>query len=139
MLLPFAFPYVPGHNWVYLLVVYEVYHTIHIYIHFFCRCSFCNKGFSTNFYLKQHERIHNGQKPYKCPMCEQSFKQLSHVQQHVRTHTGVRPYKCNWPGCGKAFLQQSHLKSHIARHSPKYCGQQSPVCYNFLTALLCFV
>lgn len=83
------------------------------------RCGFCNKGFSTNFYLKQHERIHNGQKPYKCPMCDHSFKQLSHVQQHVRTHTGVRPYKCHWPGCGKAFLQQSHLKSHIARHSPK--------------------
>nr|XP_039262980.1 zinc finger protein 420-like isoform X2 [Styela clava] len=82
------------------------------------RCSFCGKGFSTNFYLKQHERIHNGQKPYKCPMCEHSFKQLSHVQQHVRTHTGVRPYKCHWPDCGKAFLQQSHLKSHVERHSP---------------------
>lgn len=90
------------------------------------RCSFCNKGFSTNFYLKQHERIHNGQKPYKCPMCEQSFKQLSHVQQHVRTHTGVRPYKCHWPGCGKAFLQQSHLKSHIARHSPKQTNGLRP-------------
>nr|CAB3267927.1 zinc finger protein squeeze [Phallusia mammillata] len=83
------------------------------------RCNFCSKGFSTNFYLKQHERIHSGQKPYKCPMCDNSFKQLSHVQQHVRTHTGVRPYKCHWPGCGKAFLQQSHLKSHEARHTPK--------------------
>lgn len=39
-------------------------------------CQYCGKQFSKNCLLIRHERIHNGQKPFKCDRCDRSFAQV---------------------------------------------------------------
>lgn len=39
-------------------------------------CQYCGKQFAKNCLLIRHERIHNGQKPFKCDSCDQCFAQV---------------------------------------------------------------
>ena len=41
-------------------------------------CKYCNKKFTALSDLKQHEMIHNGEKPFICTICDKNYtpKQL---------------------------------------------------------------
>ncbi|KFM12739.1 PR domain zinc finger protein 12, partial [Pygoscelis adeliae] len=41
-----------------------------------------------------HMRIHTLDKPFVCRFCNRRFSQSSTLRNHVRLHTGERPYKC---------------------------------------------
>ena len=44
--------------------------------------------------MKQHERIHTGEKLLVCSVCEKKFTTRQALLHHVVVHTGERPFQC---------------------------------------------
>lgn len=53
-------------------------------------CPTCGKSFSRKMLLKQHQRVHTGERPYQCPECGKSFADRSNMSLHARLHTGIK-------------------------------------------------
>ncbi|XP_065189965.1 zinc finger protein 678-like [Sycon ciliatum] len=79
------------------------------------RCQFCQKEFKDASHLREHERVHTGDRPFKCDLCEKSFTCSSSLCVHKRTHTGDRPFKCDV--CGKSFSRSNTLCVHKRTHT----------------------
>jgi len=79
------------------------------------QCTWCPKRFVTTGHLKQHIRIHTGDRPFKCSWCNKAFAQCGDLKRHERIHTGEKPFKCLT--CGKAFAQCGNLKKHERTHN----------------------
>lgn len=50
------------------------------------RCDVCNQLYSRKDNLRAHQRVHNGEKPYKCSDCNASFRWLGALRTHQITH-----------------------------------------------------
>uniref|UniRef100_UPI00358ED8EC zinc finger E-box-binding homeobox 1-like isoform X2 n=1 Tax=Myxine glutinosa TaxID=7769 RepID=UPI00358ED8EC len=47
------------------------------------RCSVCSKAFKYKHHLKEHFRIHSGEKPYECPNCKKRFSHSGSYSSHI--------------------------------------------------------
>ena len=79
------------------------------------QCKVCDQYFVSPSKLKNHFRMHTGERPYQCKVCEKVFSQLSSLKRHSRIHTGDRPYTCKV--CDKNFASSSTLKVHMLVHN----------------------
>merc|ERR1719233_926441 len=92
----------------------------------------CDKKFQWKRDMKQHERIHTGEKLLVCSVCEKKFTTRQALLHHVVVHTGERPFQC--AVCGNRFTQPANLRTHVKkRHNYsvesnkqnkcEYCGE----------------
>ncbi|XP_022655702.1 zinc finger and BTB domain-containing protein 17-like isoform X2 [Varroa destructor] len=87
-------------------------------------CHFCHKRFQQMGHLRNHVRLHTGERPFVCDMCGKEFSQSGHLVSHINSHTNTRPYECQY--CQKRFTQSGHLRNHERLHlgvRPYQCAQ----------------
>ncbi|KAL2791457.1 zinc finger protein with KRAB and SCAN domains 4 isoform 2, partial [Daubentonia madagascariensis] len=54
------------------------------------KCNECERSFTRNRSLIEHQKIHTGEKPYQCDACGKGFTRTSYLVQHQRSHVGKK-------------------------------------------------
>ena len=78
-------------------------------VRFTCKREGCRSSFSRDSDLKLHDELHDA-KPIQCSVCTYSNPDIRNVRQHERVHTDEKPYKCS--KCDMTFKFSMQRKRH---------------------------
>jgi len=90
-------------------------------------CDQCNRKFQWKRDLKQHERMHTGEKLLVCSVCQKKFTTKQALLHHVVVHTGEKPFQC--AVCGNKFTQPANLRTHVKnKHNYNFDANKNNKC-----------
>lgn len=64
------------------------------WIRLLCRCETCGSAFSQAAHLKNHAKVHSGEKPFKCEICTAAFADRFALKRHRRIHEKYGMCEC---------------------------------------------
>ncbi|XP_053612967.1 zinc finger protein 878-like [Plodia interpunctella] len=77
-------------------------------------CTHCGKKY-TRTNLRAHMRVHEGVHcAFSCSACARRFPSARRLRDHCRLHTGEKPFECL--NCTQTFRTKSQLKHHLKQH-----------------------
>ncbi|KAK2919837.1 zinc finger protein 408 [Channa argus] len=90
------------------------------------QCTVCDKLLANSGSLRNHMKLHTGEKPHICQHCGKCFSQKGNLESHLRIHNGEKPYPCT--ECNQSFSQKPELRRHMFSHTGggflcSYCGK----------------
>ena len=78
------------------------------------KCTLCPMEFYLAAGLKNHQRVHDGKKPFECDHCGKRFTQYSSRRSHIQNiHLKIKKHQCGF--CSKRFALKTDLKMHSVR------------------------
>ncbi|KAH9494989.1 hypothetical protein Btru_018329 [Bulinus truncatus] len=83
---------------------------------YICNYQDCNWAFATASKLKRHQTKHTGLRKWSCPLCRKQFHRSEHLRGHLITHSGDRPFVCPVEDCGNTFTSKSSWYVHLKKH-----------------------
>ncbi|XP_077495864.1 uncharacterized protein LOC144106794 [Amblyomma americanum] len=76
-------------------------------------CHLCPYTTVHRTHMKDHQRMHSGERPHQCSHCGKGFVQKRHLVDHLCTHTGEKPFHCQL--CPIMFTRKSSLAAHMRK------------------------
>ncbi|XP_054162938.1 zinc finger protein 675-like [Oppia nitens] len=91
-----------------------------------CQWPGCDYKCSSTGDLRDHTRIHTGERPYECEWtdCEQRFARKADLKRHVTCHKNLKPFVCQWPGCQYRGNCSANLYAHKKIHQRQQQQEQ---------------
>ncbi|PNF40887.1 hypothetical protein B7P43_G15380, partial [Cryptotermes secundus] len=81
------------------------------------KCLKCGSLLSHKHYIKEHMKIHTGDKSFACSTCDRAFRNKYMLKSHMVVHLAEKNFECDV--CNHRFVGTERLKRHMRLHRNK--------------------